>query len=389
MSLRLGSNGDVVKSWQQVMVTRFGGYAREADGTALRIDAYYGYSDQRVQEEYQRRTAQPVTGIVSDADLVALGVLAAPPKPKPKHACLTFRGTGGIVGWDYTSRVAAAAGSHVTEIPVPYSASMGPVPVGAASDFRAPSGSQSRDAAVEWAATWIENSTQSFVLGGYSQGADAASRVRALLEPGRRLARHRDRYVCGYMFGNPTRRFGHTFYLGSIPAGQGIADWHVPESCCTWDWLEAVQPGDLYGNVPLGDVGEVCREAYRLIMALQFTDLGALASSFLANLMSLLDEAGVDAAGIQKPEAIVSGALGGLLSSLIPQLGPLIAQSGGNRESAAAAQAAVLGLRFAASNPPTAAHITYEFAQALPGMTYLQLATQHVTEWCKRTPVRA
>lgn len=387
MSLRLGSNGQIVTAWQTAMVRRFARYAKESDGSPLRIDGYYGYSDEAVQREYQRRTSQTVTGIVSDDDLAALGLITKPPPPPPRHQCLTFRGTGGIVGHDYTSRVAAAAANLVTEVPVPYAASMGPLPVGAAQNLGAPSGEASRDAAVEWAARWIESTTATFILGGYSQGADAASRVRAMLEPGGRLERHRDRYVCGYMFGNPARAFGHTFYLGAVPGGQGIADWHLPRSACTWDWLECVNPDDLYANTPLGDVGEVCAQAYRLIMGLQFTDLGALAQAFLANLLRLLDEAGVDAEGIKTPEKIVGGFIGGLIGGLAPQLAPLLT-AGQNPESAAAAQAAVLGLRFAASNPPTAPHITYEFAPAIPGMSYLSLAIQHVSDWSQRTPVR-
>lgn len=388
MSLQVGSRGELVKAWQQVMVKRFGSYAKEADGTPLKADSYFGYSDERVAREYQRRVGIPVTGIVSDGELIALGLMKPPPAPPPRHKCLTFRGTGGIVGQDYTSRV--AGGAPVIEIPVPYSASMGFLPVGAPSPdgLRAPSGAQSRDTAVEWAARWIESTTATFVLCGYSQGADAASRVRAMLEPGGRLERHRGRYVCGAMFGNPTRRFGHTFFLGAVPGGEGIADWHVPQSACTWDWLEAVQPLDLYANVPLGEVGEICREAYRLVMSLQFTDLGALASAFLQNLMGLLDEAGIDAEGLKTPDRIITGAFGGLLASLAPQLAPILGQAGGNPESAAAAQAAVLGLRFATSNPPTAPHITYEWAEAIPGRTYLGLAIQHVTDWCNRTPVR-
>ena len=388
MSLRLGSNGPLVKAWQLAMLSRFASYAKEADGTPLRVDSYFGYSDEAVQREYQRRIGSTVTGIVTDDDLVALRLIDAPKPPPPRHACLTFRGTGGIVGLDYTSRVAAACAEQVYEVSVPYSASMGPLPVGAAGDLRAPSGAQSRDGAVEWAARWIETSTASFLLGGYSQGADAASRVRAMLEPGGRLEQHRHRYVAGYMFGNPTRAFGHTFYLGAVPGGQGIADWHLPREACTWDWLECVQPGDLYANAPLGDVGEVCREAYKLVMNLQVTDLGALATAFLTNLMSLLDEAGVDAAGIANPQGIIGGAIGGLISSLIPQLAPVLtAQPGVNAESAAAAQAAVLGLKFAAANPPTRDHITYEFAPAIPGMTYLQLAIQHVNHWSALRPV--
>ena len=386
MPLQLGSKGDIVRSWQRVMVSRFASYALEADGKPLKVDGYFGYSDQRVQMEYQRRTRAPQTGIVSDNDLIVFGVIKPPPAPPPRHACLTFRGTGGIVGQDYTSRVAAAS-PFLAEVPVPYSASMGPLPVGAAQNIAAPSGQQSRDQAVEWAARWIETTPRTFALAGYSQGADAASRVRAMLEPGGRLEGHRDRYVCGVMFGNPTRRRHHTFFNGPIPAGEGIADWHLPQSACTWDWLECVQPGDLYANVPAGDVGEVCREAYRLIMSLQFTDLGALASAFLQNLMRLLDEAGVDPKGLQKPDQIIGGFIGGFLSSLAPQLAPLVGQAA-NPESAAAAQAAVLGLRFAATSPPTRDHITYEWAEAIPGLTYLALAIQHVNHWAALKAVR-
>lgn len=386
MPLQLGSRGDLVARWQQVMVRRFAGYARESDGRPLRLDAYFGYSDEAVQREYQRRTGQTVTGVVSDADLVALNLIDAPPAPPPQHKMLTFRGTGGVIGLDYTSRVAAAC-PGVAEVPVPYAASMGPVPIGPTPDLRAPSGAQSRDGAVEWAARWIESTTATFVLSGYSQGADAASRVRAMLEPGGRLERHRDRYVCGAMFGNPTRAFGHTFYLGAVPGGQGIADWHVPRSACTWDWLECVQEGDLYANVPLGDVGEICAEAYRLVMGVQLTDIGALGQALLSNLMRLLDEAGIDPEGLRAPDRIVTGFIGGLITALAPQLAPLAGQAG-HPESAAAAQAAVLGLKFVTTNPPTAPHITYEWAQAVPGISFLQLAIQHVNDWGSRVPVR-
>lgn len=389
MPIQLGSQGDLVRQWQRLMVSRFGSYATEPDGRPLRIDGYYGYSDQRVQTEWQRRVKAPQTGIVTDDDLIGLGLIKAPPKPAPKHSMLTFRGTGGIVGQDYTSRIAAACPA-VTEVPVPYAASMGPLPVGAASDLAAPSGAKSRDAAVEWAARWIETTAASgrtFMLCGYSQGADAASRVRALLEPGGRLERHRDRYVAGVMIGNPARRAGHTFYNGAVPAGEGIADWHVPASACTWDWCELVQPGDLYACVPIGDIGDICRKAYTLVMNLQVTDLAALASAFLQNLMGLLDEAGIDPQGLQKPDQLIGGFIGGLISSLAPQLAPLVTANT-NPEAVAASQAAVLGLKFAATQPPTLPHISYEWAQALPGMSYLGLGIQHVNHWAATRAAR-
>lgn len=316
-----------------------------------------------------------LAGIANLATRSRLG--SYPPPAPPRHACLTFRGTGGIIGLDYTSRIAQAC--PVDEIPIATPATMGPVPVGAATDPRAPSGQECVDLAVEMACQWIESTTRSFVLAGYSLGAIAASQVRAMLEPGQRLAKHKDRYVCGVTLGNPSRRFGHTFYLGGIPGGEGISDFHLPEACCTWDWCDLAQNGDLYTNVPLGDIGDVCRQAYKLIMDLQINDPLKLISEFVKNMLGLLDEAGADV-----PAGIITGALSGLLASVIPGMVPL-----GNAEAAAAAQAAVLGIRFAAAQPPTEPHISYEWHDAIPGKTYLDLGIQHVTYWCGQKAVAA
>ncbi|MGB0971626.1 MAG: hypothetical protein ACPGVG_11780, partial [Mycobacterium sp.] len=135
MSLQVGSQGPLVAAWQRVMVERFNSYALERDGEPLRIDAYFGYSDRDVQREYERRTEQTIDGVVSDADLVALGLQAAPTPPPPTHRALTFRGTGGIVGADYTSRLAQMTGSH--EVPILYPAAMGGISVGVAHDITA------------------------------------------------------------------------------------------------------------------------------------------------------------------------------------------------------------------------------------------------------------
>ncbi len=61
----------------------------------------------------------------------------------------------------------------------------------------------------------------------------------------------------------------------------------------------------------------------------------------------------------------------------------------GDKETAAAVQAAILALRFFADQPPTAAHISYEFRDAIPGVTYLDLAAQHVRHWAAIKSVAA
>jgi len=67
-------------------------------------------------EEFQKRVGLPATGI---ADFATCGRLGAWPPPPPRHAGLTFRGTGGIVGLDYTSRVAQEAGLEEFPISLP------------------------------------------------------------------------------------------------------------------------------------------------------------------------------------------------------------------------------------------------------------------------------
>jgi len=74
MPIKVGSSGPTVTLWQKVMVRRFASYSKAADGGPLRADGYYGNDDAAVQREYERRTHQPIDGIVSDGDLVALGI---------------------------------------------------------------------------------------------------------------------------------------------------------------------------------------------------------------------------------------------------------------------------------------------------------------------------
>lgn len=56
------------------MLRRFRSYALGVDGQPLRNDGYYGYDEQKVQREYERRTNQPQDGVVSSHDLGALGL---------------------------------------------------------------------------------------------------------------------------------------------------------------------------------------------------------------------------------------------------------------------------------------------------------------------------
>ncbi|AXC35118.1 lysin B [Mycobacterium phage Phranny] len=78
MILRVGSNdantGGAVSRWQKVMLARYAVYAKAFDGGPLRVDGYFGYDDEAVQREYERRIGEPQDGVVSDHNLRTLGV---------------------------------------------------------------------------------------------------------------------------------------------------------------------------------------------------------------------------------------------------------------------------------------------------------------------------
>lgn len=381
-----GSQQAEAMAWQRAIVVFAESYALAANGGPLKADGWIGYDDAAAAAEYRRRRGlpSPPPGVVVTHEEYGALVKTAPPPPPAVHTALTFRGTGGIIGADYTSRLAHMTGSR--EVPILYPAAMGGIPVGAANDIGAPSGQKCVDIALELACQEIERSSYTFHLFGYSLGAIAASKVRAALLPGGRLADHAHRYVCAVMLGNPARAFGHTFYLGAIPAGFGMADWHLPQEACTWDWLECIDPGDLYGNAPGGEIGEVLRAAYRMVMDIQASDLLGTTVVLVRNVLKLLDEAGV-----QLPldiPGIITGALAGLLLAFLPTEFAKYLQIG-DRETAAAVQAAILALRFFADQPPTACHISYEFRHAIPGVTYLDLAAQHVRHWAAVKSVAA
>jgi hypothetical protein len=74
MTLQLGSHGPLVSRWTDVMLRRFRSYALGVNGLPIKNDGYFGYDEQKVQREYERRTLQAQDGIVSDRDLGALGL---------------------------------------------------------------------------------------------------------------------------------------------------------------------------------------------------------------------------------------------------------------------------------------------------------------------------
>ncbi|QDP44597.1 lysin B [Mycobacterium phage NothingSpecial] len=90
MSLRLGDRNETVRRWRTVMAARFAGYARVRGELPTNTDEY-GPRAAAWQTEYELRTGQEPDGVVSDADLRALGI----PVPKDTRPWLfTVHGTG-------------------------------------------------------------------------------------------------------------------------------------------------------------------------------------------------------------------------------------------------------------------------------------------------------
>lgn len=395
MTLKLGSNGPLVTAWQHTMVRRFASYAKAANGGPLQVDGYYGYDDRDVQREYQRRTNQPVTGEVSDADLRALGLATTTAPAQPRHLAVVFRGTGGIIGQDYVSRVCQGAAELVEEVNPDWPATMGGIPVGAARDVRAPSMNKAVQIAVADAQRIITdalrtNPRRKVVVGGYSAGAVAAAHVRKWLHD-----HHPDNYLCSFSVGDPTRPFGGAYYLGPILAGQGISSWRYGDP---QDWRHCwlTHPDDMYGNVPLGATGDIMDTAYDMVTATQLSDPLGTVRALLPKVFEILAEAGITLPLIgQLGVGVVSGNPAAFAGVLLPALGSmlpgLIAAAGGNTSAltgpAAAVQAAIIGLRFAAAG--TGPHIRYEHNEVWPGQTYLGLAVQHVRDHATRTPALA
>lgn len=361
----------------------------------------------RAIAEFQQRTGIPLV-VDKDGQPVAdyrtrVRLGSYPPPPPPRHAILTFSGTWAAPGTGYCSWVAQACSSVVEEIPVQAPWSFGFI----GGPIDAPSYRESVDIAVEWAVAWLlAHPNRTFMLAGYSQGAEAASRVYQELIDGR-LQHLRKNFVAGFTFGNPCRQKGHTFYGGADPGGSGISSFNLTQM--GWEWADFAQPGDIYTTRPGGQVGKDMTDVYEMAIDLQLNDPVAFVQAFLGHLMTMAGDLGLlgqiqSTTGALGPLSGLLGIFGGIgeltkagpagLLSLAPSL--LISLLGGlitgkTNENAtgldAAIQAALIGLRFIAANPPTAPHITYEFGQAIPGMTYIDLARQHVRDYAARVPV--
>jgi len=362
-----------------------------------------------------------------------------PPPPPPTHALFTVRGTGGIIGLDYTSQIAQALPGVYHEHPIDYAAAMGGLPVGAATDPNAPSGDECAEQACQMLADAVLGSTVTFAIAGYSLGTKGVHLfLNRLCDPNDPLYAHRDRLVCVVLIADPWRPFGKSFYLGPVASGQGIGAPNFAMSKAAQDWLGwrccwLVNPSDLYTNSPLGGTGLVLSDVEEMILGLSVTDpLGMMARAVQMLLQLVVKDGGLIPGtggavvnqpaggggagsggllggllggilgGGANPASLITGVAGGsigLTAGLVPLMLPLllgsfeglidgISGNGANLPTGPAAdvQAAILALKFFGSG--TAPHLSYhDTPWGIGPQTFLQLGIQHAADWGSRVPV--
>lgn len=301
-------------------------------------------------------------------------------QPTGRHALLTCAGTWAAPGTGYPSDVANACLDVIEEIPVQAPWSFGPITGGG--QTQAPSYQESVQIGVDWAVDWLlAHPNRTYMLGGYSQGGECASRIHEETLTGR-LQSVRHNYVAGYTFGNPSRQLEHTFFECPTRHGEGIAEYRQYDMHD--DWADYVDPGDMYGAVPANLTGEIMRDVYTMMTEMQLHE-GFLefARDFVANCIELLGNLDGNAREVAMAEASVQGVnlTGARLANpaRIQQLRDGILDGGGFlsvKGIAAAIAAAIRAITFFAQG--TAPHIEYHIRQVFPGQTYLAHAIGHV-----------
>ena len=167
--------------------------------------------------------------------------------------------------------------------PPDYTATFGPIPAGGANVFkaiRAQSYEESVLGAVGSAIKLIKSlpPSRKIILGGYSQGAEVAERVKGEFLPEGSLS---DRKLLGiYTFGNPGRQEGVTFPNGNVLPWGGIAQLKIenPVGCLyrTYGFYD-----DMYANA---NPRSYLFDFYRSLTDLQFHNPFKAVRDGLANL---------------------------------------------------------------------------------------------------------
>jgi len=263
MPIRLGDRNETVRVWRRVMHARFGGdtglYARLHGPLPTDTDEY-GPRAQAWQKEYEARTGQPQDGVVSDLDLIALGI-TVPPFSASGQLCvgITVGGAGSSFNngyqWDLGEQLDKRRCYHQ---PIGYDTNPFPMNRGVTQGVerfiteltrpRAEFGGQNCET-IPW-----------FVPLAYSMGSIVWMIVLMRVLYGD-LQRFKPTYMGSNSFGNPMRQANHGLPGGILVEGEGIAYdkaimvGDVPEA--HWDFTAEKgmtgSPGnDLYAKVDGG-----------------------------------------------------------------------------------------------------------------------------------------
>lgn len=248
MSLNLGSSGLMTAAWTATMISRYRGYALGLNGQPIKVDGYFGYDEQALQQEWQRRTGQAPTGEVTDRDLHRLGLLPT---------LITTHGSGqpDPFGIGYPADIARRLLHLYWWQPTGnYPASFVPMRDSANAGEREIDRFLADPGIVPGPVAMVD----------YSQGSICGGRVRNKIRAG--TTRKGVELIGGVTYGNPMRP--QDDYAGNVnPGGSGIDG-----------VLEARHPGvihcaakgDIYTTNPGGDAGEWERAIFNAVF-LRFT----------------------------------------------------------------------------------------------------------------------
>lgn len=382
-----GDTGPEIEAFQRFLQDKYSSYAPTVDGK-------YDANDVGAIAQMQFRLGLPITGVFGDVEAAQSGFhssgipAATAGKKFTRLLGIAHRGTGGIIGEDYVSRIFQGAADLIEERNPPWAATMGGLPVGTAGGIGDPSMDNAAKAAVIAAQQEIDaahrvDPERGVFLIGYSAGARVTAALRQYV-----LERYPHNYAGSVSLGDPTRPFGGCFYpfdASVDPGGCGLGSWQFGDvkdarHCWLTNNSDPNLP-DFYGKVPRGKVYEICSGAYNMVTNFSFTDPVAFMGSVVQNVPAIAEDA-----GISVPSALgaLAGGPVGLGALLIGGLQGLIGL--GNPEqltgTAAAGYAGRLALSFYAAG--TRPHVSYHVDEVWPGCTYLQLGIQHTRYWASQ-----
>lgn len=217
-----------------------------------------------------------------------------------KHAVITINGTWGSGLVQYPSNVVNGLAylneDLCYEVVCPYPASFGFI----GGSITAPSYQQSVADAMAWMRSWLAaNPLQTFILVGYSQGGEAASRIAIELMSGS-LTQYRANFVGGITFGNPCRGAGFVAPDIADPGGHGISSVLMTERPTVngevvWaDYVHSTANGDagddMYAFVPDGPAGKQMTDVYTIATQAQLNAIGTFTGQLVGDLTTALQD---------------------------------------------------------------------------------------------------